>query len=88
MQTYNQDSQYSAQDIEKAKQTLHQIMDGLINSELHPYQGEWLTTDEYKQRNTRDSHKARIHFREIIALNIFITLLSAFLILLLSLLCY
>jgi hypothetical protein len=88
MQTYIQDGQYSVQEIEEARQILQRTMERLINSDLHPYQGEWLSTDEYQKRSEADSHKAQIHFREIIALNVAVALLSVFLVLLVALLCY
>lgn len=88
MQTYNQDQRYSAQEIDEARQVLQRTMEGLVSSDLHPYQGEWLTADEFQKRNTVDRQKAQNHFKEIIALNIVIGLLSVFLILLVALLCY
>jgi len=88
MQIYNQDNQYTPQEIEEARQVLNRIMEGLINSGLHPYQGEWLSSDEYQERSESDCQQAKIHFREIIALNVVFGLVSLFLLLLVIVLCY
>lgn len=52
-------------------------LSALFNSDLHLYRGEWLSADEDRQRGGSDNRKARAHFKEIVALNIFITLSSA-----------
>ena len=71
-----------------ARETLLRIMKALTHAELYPYEGEWLTQTEVRERSRRNRRRSLVHLVEVILLIGFGAALTALLIGLVWLICY
>lgn len=88
MQTEEIKSQPVVDDVAMLRQRIVESMEGRLKAGLLPYAGEWLSLPIIKERVSSARKKARIKLFELFLLYLFMTLLSAILVLLVISLCY
>lgn len=75
-------------DVAMLRQRITQIMKGRLDAGLLPYAGEWLSLSAIEERVSAARKKSRIKLFELFLLYLFLTLVSAILVLLVISLCY